>query len=72
MMRNFLSALLLLTWGVAHAEPHVIGYERFHSRAPSAQGPQLFFLSSAGPITTEVPKSLFSGKVLPSRICQLR
>ena len=38
MMQNFLSALLLLTWGGAHAEPHVVGYERFHSRAPSAQG----------------------------------
>ena len=43
MMRNFLSALLLLTWGGAHAEPHVVGYERFHSRAPSAQGGAVLF-----------------------------
>ena len=42
-MRNFLSALLLLTWGGAHAEPHVVGYERFHSRAPSAQGGAVLF-----------------------------
>lgn len=43
MMRNFLSALLLFTWGEAHAEPHVVGYERFHLRAPSAQGGAILF-----------------------------
>ena len=29
MMRNFLSALLLFTWGGAHAELHVVGYRAF-------------------------------------------
>jgi hypothetical protein len=42
-MRNFLSALLLLTWEGAHVEPHIVGYERFHSRAPSAQGGTILF-----------------------------
>jgi hypothetical protein len=42
-MRNFLSALLLLTWEGAHVEPHIVGYERFHSRAPSAQSGTILF-----------------------------
>ncbi len=36
------------------------------------KGAQFFFLNLAGPIATEVPMLSFPGKVLPSRICQLR
>lgn|GEM_PF-6475806 len=34
---------MLLILGGAHAEPHVVGYGRFHSRARSAQGGAVLF-----------------------------
>ena len=43
MKKNFLPALIVMVGGLAHAEPLVVGYERFHSGTPSAVGGAILF-----------------------------
>ena len=43
MKKNFLPALIVMVGGLAHAEPLVVGYERFHSGTPSEVGGAILF-----------------------------
>ncbi|MDA7907680.1 c-type cytochrome [Akkermansiaceae bacterium] len=43
MKKKFIPAIALTMFGFAQAEPLVVGYERFHSQAPSAVGGAILF-----------------------------
>ncbi len=42
-MRLITSFILLVTASLAHANPHVVGYERFHADNPTAEGGAVLF-----------------------------